>query len=386
MSRDRTRVGSIVRRVRKDGTERFGVKYWVRGESDPRWELQPPGTSKAKAKARLGHLSGAAERGEVAIRRGVHWEEYSERWLGEQGALVKSGSLKPSTYADYEGSLRNHLGPFFTGLQLDEMARGDVRQFISYKVEQGKLKPKSINNLLVPLGLILRQAGEDGCTVQNPELGIRRVKVPRTEMEWYEAEEADRLVRHTPKEWRALMGLAVYAGLRQGEILALRWEDVDWQSNRLIVRRTLQNHHKAKLSGGERFTEPKTAKGRRFVPIRPIFRDLLEQHRAYSGAELLFTGERGGPVDPKWFCFRVYDPAVKRAGLRRIRFHDLRHSFVTICAAAGVPLVKVADWVGHSDSRITEVYRHASADSEEFALDLLRQFEYSRTHSVAGVA
>jgi hypothetical protein len=55
VSRDRTRVGSIVRRVRKDGSERFGVKYWVRGESEPRWELQPPGTSKAKAKARLGH-------------------------------------------------------------------------------------------------------------------------------------------------------------------------------------------------------------------------------------------------------------------------------------------------------------------------------------------
>jgi integrase len=70
---------------------------------------------------------------------------------------------------------------------------------------------------------------------------------------------------------------------------------------------------------------------------------------------------------------------VKRAGLRRIRFHDLRHSFVTYCAAAGVPLAKVGDWVGHSDAKITEIYRHASADSEEFALAMLDRFDHAAT-------
>jgi integrase len=83
----------------------------------------------------------------------------------------------------------------------------------------------------------------------------------------------------------------------------------------------------------------------------------------------------GQPVDANNFVNRVYLPAVKRAGLRRIRFHDLRHSFVTYCAAAGVPLAKVGDWVGHSDSRITEIYRHSSAGSEEFALALLDSFD-----------
>ncbi len=74
---------------------------------------------------------------------------------------------------------------------------------------------------------------------------------------------------------------------------------------------------------------------------------------------------------------------MKRAGPHRIRFHDLRHTFVTYCAAAGVPLAKVGDWVGHSDSHITEVYRHASADSEEFALARLAELDRARCTNVA---
>jgi integrase len=94
--------------------------------------------------------------------------------------------------------------------------------------------------------------------------------------------------------------------------------------------------------------------------------------------DLIFANDAGNPVDARNLVTRVYKPAVRRAGLREIRFHDLRHTFVAYCAGAGVPLGKVADWVGHSDSRITEVYRHASADSEEFALGLLASFDDHR--------
>jgi integrase len=382
VSPTRARTGSVTKRVRKDGTTVYGVRYWVRGEADPRWELQPAGTSLRAAKARLQHLSGAAQRGEVAMRRGVLFETYADRWVGEQEALVRAGSLKAATFCDYKGAADNHLKPFFEGLRLDELTRADCRSFVSHKVEQGKLKPKSINNLLVALGLILKQAGEDGCTVNSPEAGIRRVKVPKHEAEWYETAEAEKLLRATPKEWRALIGLAVYAGLRQGEILALKWGDVDWTHNRVHVRRNLQRVHKLRLVDADapRFAAPKTDAGRRSVPVRPVLRALLEEHkRAWQPNELdlVFASEAGSPVDATNLVNRVYLPAVKRAGLRRIRFHDLRHTFVTYCAAAGVPLAKVGDWVGHSDAKITEIYRHASADSEEFALGLLEAFDQS---------
>lgn len=390
MSTGRVKIGSVTQRRRKDGTTRFGVRYWVRGESEPRWELQPPGTSKRAAEKRLQELSGAAERGEIALQRGVVFEVYARRWLGEQKALAAAGSLKPSTYADYANSVERHLIPFFEGLRLDELTRADCRSFVTAKVGEGKLKPKTINNALVPLRLLLKQAGEDGCTANAPENGIRRVKVVSKPAEWYEIDEAHLLVSRTPKEWRAAIGLAAYAGLRQGEILALQWGDIDWANNRIAVRRNLQRAGKAKIAGvTDLFSSPKSDRGQRLVPLRPVLRAILEGHRtgwAPNDGGLLFAAENGQPVDANNFVNRVYLPAVKRAGLRKIRFHDLRHSFVTYCAAAGVPLAKVGDWVGHSDSRITEIYRHASADSEGFALGLLAAFEVSASdrRSTAG--
>ncbi|MGN6380419.1 MAG: tyrosine-type recombinase/integrase [Gaiellales bacterium] len=80
--------------------------------------------------------------------------------------------------------------------------------------------------------------------------------------------------------------------------------------------------------------------------------------------DLLFVTRTPEPIEPVNLIRDIHDPAMKRAGLRRSTFHSLRHSFVTYRAAAGVPLAKVGDWVGHSDCRVTEIYRHASADSE----------------------
>src|SRR4051812_25010553 len=96
----RARTGSITRRRRKDGTVVYGVRYWVRGEAQPRWELQPAGTSERRARARLQELGGAAQRGEVAMQRGVLFETYADRWVAEHEALVRSGALRPATYCD----------------------------------------------------------------------------------------------------------------------------------------------------------------------------------------------------------------------------------------------------------------------------------------------
>ncbi len=140
---------------------------------------------------------------------------------------------------------------------------------------------------------------------------------------------------------RPLIGLAVYAGLRQGEILALRWSDIDWANNRIHVRRNLESIHKLRTAGTEGvFGQPKTESGRRAVPIRAVLRGgLLEKRRRLvppGVSDLVFASRVDEPLDAWNMVQRVYEPAVKHAGLRKIRFHDLRHSFVTYCAAAGV--------------------------------------------------
>jgi integrase len=140
------------------------------------------------------------------------------------------------------------------------------------------------------------------------------------------------------------------------------------------------------MGDGSVFAAPKTKHGRRLVPMRPVLRGLLEQHQRRATPNphnLVFANQAGEPLDATNVINRVYLPGVKGAGLRRIRFHDLRHTFVTYCAGAGVPLAKVGDWVGHSDARITEIYRHASADSEAFGLGLLDTFDAApRSHLI----
>lgn len=100
------------------------------------------------------------------------------------------------------------------------------------------------------------------------------------------------------------------------------------------------------MGEGSVFTAPKTEHGRRLVPMRPVLQRLLEQHQRTANPnehDLVFANQAGEPLDATNVINRIYLPAIKRAGLRRIRFHDLRHTFVTYCAAAGVPLVKVGD-------------------------------------------
>ena len=192
----RARTGSVTKRVRKDGTHRYGVQLLgPRAVTEPRWELQPPGTSLAPPKRgppRPPQRCRPARRG-----RDSSWRSLGGRTPkvgGEQAALVRAGSLKPGdATADYKGSPSdNHLDPSFTGLRLDEMTRADSARSSRTRSSRASSGRRRSTTLLVSLGLILRQAGEDGCTVNSPEARHQAAsRCRRTEMEWYEVAEAE---------------------------------------------------------------------------------------------------------------------------------------------------------------------------------------------------
>jgi integrase len=233
------------------------------------------------------------------------------------------------------------------------------------------------------LGAILKQAVDDGYLAASRAAGLRQLKARHRPVAFYTVAEAERLIRFTPEPWRALIVVAAFAGLRQGEILALRWGDVDWHRNRLRVERSLQRREKLIDPHADPIADTKTRSGARLVPMEPVVREHLErhlhEHARLNPGDLIFPGETGQPLDAHNLMARVYRPAVERAGLRQLRFHDLRCTFVTYCAAAGVPQELVRDWVGHTETRMTEVYRAtASSDAEAYGLDLLRRFREHR--------
>lgn len=164
----------------------------------------------------------------------------------------------------------------------------------------------------------------------------------------------------------ALYVLAVTTGMRQGELLGLRWQDVDLAAGRLVVRRALQRQNAAGLV----FVEPRTARSRRTILLSQRATAALRDHRsrqleqrllagsAWQDQDLLFCNGSGGPLDPSWQPATFY-AELRRLGLPAIRFHDLRHTAATLLLGRGVHPKVVSEMLGHATITLTlDTYSH----------------------------
>jgi integrase len=176
--------------------------------------------------------------------------------------------------------------------------------------------------------------------------------------------------------------LAATTGMRRGEVLGLRWRDTDLDAGRVAVRQTLAAVRDVDGQVGRHllvFGEPKTAKGRRTVPLPPQTVATLREHRRrqlaerlavgpdYSDQDLVFAEPDGTPIHPDKFRKR-FEVRIGRSGLTPIRFHDLRHTYATLALRAGVHPKVVAEFLGHANISITlDTYSHAIPAMQESA-------------------
>jgi integrase len=162
---------------------------------------------------------------------------------------------------------------------------------------------------------------------------------------------------------RAIFLTAAMTGMRQGELLALRWRDVDWEAKRIRVRRNYTRGY---------WSTPKSRSGERAVPLSGRVEDELRAHlrrsRFCDEDDLVFANPLNGDVLPNGPLVRRFKKALKAAGVRKIRFHDLRHTFGTRIAAAGVPMRVLQEWMGHRDYRTTLIYADYEPGDEESSL------------------
>lgn len=263
---------------------------------------------------------------------------------------------KPSEVATKEAALKNHLVPAFGKLRLDAIGPERIEAFKAEKLE-AKLSEKTINNLLTILRRILAVAAEWGKIRSVPH--VRWLKVPPPEFDFLDFDEARRLVLAADPEWQAMIMLGLRCGLRQGELLALRWDEVDLVAGRLIVKRSVARG----IVG-----TPKSGKSRE-VPLSDDALVALKAHRHLKG-ELVFCNERGGMLT-KGECKHPLWRACKRAGLRRIGWHVLRHTFASHLAMRGVPLKAIQELMGHATIEMTMRYAHLSPDVRRDAVKLL---------------
>ena len=314
-------------------------------------------------------------------------------WLAQWRVTTLAASdRRLSTQELYAALSRKHLesGPL-ADIRLDRLRPSDVDALILSMRAQTKdgrgetaepvraLSDATIRQIYTVLRAGLDGAVRDGLLAKNPAAQVKRPGVARREARYLDRPDVDRLLEHAcgSRYHRALV-LIAGTGLRRGEALGLKWDRVDLDAGLLTVAGTLSRVGKALV-----VSEPKTTRSRRELPLAPALVDLLRKQRAAQARErlrasnqwvdsgLVFTTERGGPVDPR-NLLRVVEVAARAAGLTDVDVHTLRHSAAVQLMEHGAHIKLVADVLGHSSIAVTgDIYGHTSQGAARQALEAL---------------
>lgn len=289
---------------------------------------------------------------------------FAPEWLATY-AVVNN---RPSEVVSKEMILRTHLLPFFDNLSLDAITAKDIEAYKASKLQpadgSSPLSVKTINNHLTVLRRLLMTAEEWEVIERVPP--IRRLKEPSSGYDWLNASESRRFLsaieQHYP-QWTALFWTALRTGLRRGELFALHWEDLDFARAQLQV-------HRSVFRG--RLGPTKTGRGRT-VPMTAELKAKLEQHRRRRRGRtaIVFPAASGELTVHQDQVDRPLHGALKKAGLRRVTFHSLRHSFASQLVSAGRTLKEVQELLGHSSIHTTMRYAHLAPERMREAVSVL---------------
>lgn len=313
-------------------------------------------------KAERGLLPAEAARVTVA--------QFLDRWLE-----AKAAQVRPKTLEQYRDFVRLHLKPALGRLRLSELRPDHLQGLYSQMLGRG-LAPKTVRLCHATIRAALNDALRWGLIARNPALAATPPRPARRELRVWSAAEARRFLEAVAgARFEAAYYLAIYCGLRIGEIAGLRWEDIDLEAGRLRVRRTLRRVAGQGLVVGE----PKSEAGRRQVVLPGPVVEALRRRRlaqkeerllagaAWTDSGYVFTTRTGGALDPQHLC-DDFAERVAAAGLPRIRFHDLRHTCATLLLSAGVHPKVVQELLGHSQISITlDTYSHVLPTLQEQA-------------------
>ena len=328
----------------------------------------------------------------AAIQQGVFREPSKvtfgeflvERWLP-----AREQALRPSTFATYRGLVERQILPGLGGVQIQQLTPDHLDRFYADLVALD-LSPKTVRNVHVLVHRVLKDA-------------MRKNLVPRTVADAADPPKLNRADRDEMKTWtpdelrQFFTGiadhrlapayvLAATTGMRRGEVLGVRWRDIDFTARRLHVQQTVLSVE-YKLT----FGRPKTKRGERKIALDPETIRILREHArrqrdekrllgvGYHDQDLVFAREDGTPVHPDYFS-QTFDRSVKRLGLPKIRLHDLRHTHATLGLAAGVDAKTMSDRLGHATSAFTQdIYMHAIPAKEEAAADQIADLVFGNT-------
>jgi integrase len=300
--------------------------------------------------------------------------EYAKTWI----EVTIPATCAPSTARDYRGLLENHILPGFDRYPVTEINRLMVKKFLMHKLTSG-LAPVTVTHIKNAISGSLNLAVDDEMIPANPAQRLGKVIRSRglqLESDPLTREELSLLLEafreHYPRHYPLALTLA-RTGMRIGEALGLQWGDIDFNGRFILIRRTYSKCHEGKT---------KTGKQRRVDMSKQLsdeLRDLRNQRRLETLKNgwkevppWVFLTAAGTPMDTDSWRKRVFESALSKAGLRRIRVHDLRHTYASLLIQAGESLAYVRDQLGHHSIKVTvDIYGHLAPEGRKEAVDRL---------------
>lgn len=300
--------------------------------------------------------------------------------MAEGTVRNRSGDVyKPSVVRGYRAHLRRHVLPALGGMKLDAVRRADVQSLCNRLVADGA-SPSTVRNAIMPLRVLYRRALRSGQVTVSPLEHLELPAVRGVRDRIASPTEAVSLVAALPADDRAVWATALYAGLRLGELKALRVDDIDLDGGLISVERSWD------VKEGP--IEPKSRSGRRRVPIAEALRTHLAEHILRSGRRdgLVFGRSATLPFAHVTLRDRAHR-AWREAGLEPIGLHECRHTFASMCIAAGVNARGLMGYLGHSSIQMTfDRYGHLMPGNESEAAELLDRYlrRFTRTGASEG--
>ena len=360
----------------------------IRKRKDGRWEGRytvgrDPETGKAIIKNVLGKTQAEVkEKLKKAIEENVGIDygraktytvgSWLEVWM-ENYAKIK---LRPSTFKTSQGFLKNHIKPQIGSIPLADLTSLDLQRFYKHRLDGGRvdrveakkkpkgLAPKTVRNIHQMIGSAYNLAIEQKLVTRNPTQGCALPKVEHKEMKTLTADQLSAFFQEARDSGVfALYYIDLTTGLRRGELLGLKWSDIDLEKGDLRVQRQI-----GRIDGKIIEMPLKTKNAYRTLPLSADAIDVLMQQRRKTGnIEWVFPSPTGGPISPDSVLHMLHR-VLKRAGLPKVRFHDLRHTFATLALQNGVDIKTVSGMLGHFSAGFTlDTYAHVTTSAKREA-------------------
>jgi integrase len=331
--------------------------------------------TKEEAQGKLGTVLGSIRENRYVEPKDILFKTFCEDWMKKSKAI-----LKPKTWASYQSALKVWITPAFGDWPICDINRSAVKNFVDKLLADPELSRKFIKNVLILLHRLFEEAIDREYVAANP---ARKLRLPTTESS--DLSESQSVIVPTPEEvvktfvelpptYQGLLATSAVTGARRGELLGLKWEDIDWINSLIQIRRTLQRLPESLLEGGSfrgvdrlgdsclALVSPKSKKARRIIEMPPKLADLLRALHASQKAvdsPFVFQNEIGEPLDPDAVYDVIHD-AQDRAGSRRFGLHGLRHLYSSLLVASGADVKFAQERLGHASAVTTlNIYSHA---------------------------